>query len=156
MLSPLQDTTYDMGATHVCPGTHLCSEGCEESCPPKNLAMSGRHGVWKTGWGALVNQQTTHKGMGHFCEGCPDRIVLIATFAPRPQTKRKLETRMIGQGGSYSLKWNLWGNTFSDFVHADSRMTEVQKYLRSMGLLKGNGWTFVAQASMRIGNFEYG
>lgn len=94
--------------------------------------------------------------MGHFCEGCPDRIVLIATFAPRPQTKQKLETRMIGQGGSYSLKWNHWGNTFSDFVHADSRMTEVQKFMRSMGLLKGNGWTFVAQASMRISNLEYG
>jgi hypothetical protein len=144
-----------MGATHVCPGSHLCSEGCEEYCPAHNLAMSGDD-IWPRGWGALLNQQTTHKGMGNFCEGCLDRIVLIATFAPRPQTQRKLETRMIGQGGSYSLKWNHWGNTLSDFVHADKCMTEIQKYLRSLAIIKGNGWTWVSVASMRISNSEYG
>lgn len=58
---PLQDTSYDMGATHVCPGTHLCSSGCEEHCKDHNLAMSGDD-VWPQGWGALINQQTTHKG----------------------------------------------------------------------------------------------
>lgn len=152
---PLQDTTYDMGATHVCPGSHLCSDGCESHCPDHNLAMSG-DGVWPLGWGALVNQQTTHKGMGHFCNDCQDRVVLIATFAPRPQTFRKLETRMIGQGGSYSLKWNQWGHTFSDFVHADRRMMGIQKPLRSLGLIKGGGWTYVSMASMRMSNFEVG
>jgi hypothetical protein len=28
---PLQDTTYIMGASHLCPGSHLCSENCEVS-----------------------------------------------------------------------------------------------------------------------------
>jgi len=136
---PLQDTCYDMGATHICPGTHLCSEGCEHHCPENNLAMSGDNDNWQTGWGALINQQTTHKGMGHTKKDGPDRVVIIATFAPRPQTFRGLETRIIAQGGSYSLAWHQWGHTFSDFVHADQRMWEPLKTLRALGLVKGNG-----------------
>jgi hypothetical protein len=68
----LQDTTSDMGATHVCPGTHLCSKGCTEACPSRNLAVSG-DGIWRQGWGALLNQQITHKGMGHSKKGALDR-----------------------------------------------------------------------------------
>jgi hypothetical protein len=117
--------------------------------------MSG-DGIWSQGSGALLNQQLTHKGMGHFKEGGLDRVVIIATFAPRPQTFRGLETRMIGQGGSYSLKWSQWGHTFSDFVHAETRMTEPQKTMRSLGLIKGNGWNFIHQASMRIANSDTG
>jgi hypothetical protein len=155
---PLQDTTYDMGATHVCPGTHLCSSGCENHCPDHSLAVSGPlgEGVWPLGWGALVNQQTMHKGMEHFKEGGMDRVVLIATFAPRPQTHRGLETRMIAQGGSYSLLWTQWGHTFSDYAHADKRMTEPQRTMRSLGLIKGKGWNMVSVASMRITNAEAG
>jgi hypothetical protein len=40
----------------------------------------------------------------------------------------------------------------SDFVHADKRMTEPQKTLRSLGLIKGNGWTYISSLSMRIAN----
>lgn len=97
---PLQDTTYEMGATHVCPGSHLCSGGVSKHCTERTVAMSGpkgQGGVWNMGWGALVNQQTFHKGMGFTQEGAPDRVVLIATFAPRPLHHRGLETRMIGK-----------------------------------------------------------
>jgi hypothetical protein len=98
---PLQDTTYDMGATHVCPGSHLCSSGTKEYCPGYNIPMSGRNrkdgSYWPTGWGALMNQQTTHKGMGFFHRGnITERVVLIPTFAPRPNYK-KVETRQIGK-----------------------------------------------------------
>ena len=58
----------------------------------------------------------------------------------------------LGQGGSYSLLWNQWGHSMSDFVHADKRMTEPQKTLRSLGLIKGNGWNFISTLSMRIAN----
>lgn len=153
---PLQDTSYDMGATHVCPGTHLCSEGCDEHCMEHNLAMSGEDDKWPKGYGALVNQQTTHKGMGHFKEGGLDRVVIIATFAPRPQTFRGLETRMIGQGGSYSIDWSHWGHTFSDFTFAEERMWEPLKTMRSLGLVKGNGWNMITVASMRIANDDTG
>ena len=97
---PLQDTTYEMGATHICPGSHLCSSGAKKNCAPKNIAVSGPKGtgqVWKMGWGALVNQQTFHKGMGFTQKDAPDRVVLIATFAPRPNYKHGVETRLIGK-----------------------------------------------------------
>jgi len=149
---PLQDTTYEMGATHVLPGSHLCSDGAGDHGDDYTLAMSGKDGVWSMGSGALLNQQTFHKGMGFTQEGAQDRVVLIATFAPRPNFRNGVETRMIGQGGSYSLLWDQWGHTFSDYVHADKRMTEPQKTLRSLGLIKGNGWTFVSSLSMRIAN----
>jgi hypothetical protein len=55
---PLQDTTYEMGATHVCPGTHLCSTGCSTFCPKgNNIAMSGppqEGGIWPMGWGECI------------------------------------------------------------------------------------------------------
>lgn len=153
---PLQDTSYDMGATHVCPGTHICGDGAENNCLAHNLAMSGDDDIWPTGWGALVNQQTTHKGMGHTKQGGLDRVVIIATFAPRPQTFRQLETRMIAQGGSYSMAWSQWGHTFSDFVHADQRMWEPLKTMRSLGLWKAKGWNWVSITSMRIANNDNG
>ena len=151
---PLQDTTYEMGATHVCSGSHLCSEGCEEYCPDHNLAMSGED-YWPQGWGALVNQQTTHKGMGHTDPNGLDRVVIIATFAPRPQL-HKLERRMIAQGGSYSLLWSQWGHTFSDYVNADTKMREPFVTMRSLGLLKGRGWNLITVASGRIANEDTG
>jgi hypothetical protein len=61
-------------------------------------------GVWKMGWGALVNQQTFHRGMGFTQEGALDRVVLIATFAPRPNYRFGLETRMIGK---HCLAWQI-------------------------------------------------
>ena len=62
----------------------------------------------------------------------------------------------IGQGGSYSLLWHQWGHTFSDYVHADKRMTEPQKTLRSLGLIKGNGWNYITSLSMRMSNEDTG
>lgn len=149
---PLQDTTYGMGATHVCPGTHLCSEADDVCAEHGAFAVSGETGVWKMGNGALVNQQTFHRGMGFTEKGAPDRVVLIATFASRPIYRTGMETRQIGQGGSYSLLWNQWGHTFYDYVHADKRMTEPQKTLRSLGIIKGNGWNYLSSLSMRMAN----
>lgn len=152
---PLQDTTYEMGATHVCPGSHLCSEADEVCEEYGAFAVSGEEGtgrVWSMGSGALLNQQTFHKGMGFTQEGAMDRVVLIATFAPRPNYRNGVETRQIGQGGSYSLLWHQWGHTFSDYLHSDKRMTEPQKTLRSLGIIKGKGWNYLSSLSMRMAN----
>ena len=48
--------------------------------------------------------------------------------------------------------WHQWGHTFSDYLHADKRMTEPQKTLRSLGLIKGNGWNYISTLSMRMAN----
>jgi len=150
---PLQDTTYEMGATHVCPGSHLCSEADDICDEDGAFAVSGEVGdVWSMGNGAFLNQQTYHKGMGFTQKGAIDRVVLIATFAPRPNFRHGVETRQIGQGGSYSLLWHQWGHTFSDFLHSDKRMTEPQKTFRSLGIIKGNGWNYLSTLSMRMAN----
>ena len=75
---PLQDTTYEMGATHVCPGSHLCSES-EDICQEfGSFSVAGEGGgVWAMGNGALMNQQTYHRGMGFTQKGAPDRVVLM-------------------------------------------------------------------------------
>lgn len=107
-----------------------------------------------------MNQQTTHKGMGHTDPNAMDRVVIIATFAPRPQLQN-LETRMIGQGGSYSLMWSQWGHTLRDFAsetHATWKLTMKEPYItmRSLGLLKAKGWNSISVASMRIANEDTG
>lgn len=61
-----------MGATHFCPGTHLCGEGAADICDTGNpetspfLVASGDDNNWPLGWGALVNQQTLHRGAGTY------------------------------------------------------------------------------------------
>lgn len=50
------------------------------------------------------------------------------------------------------MLWHQWGHTFSDYVNADKRMTEPQKTLRSLGLIKGNGWNYISTLSMRMAN----
>ena len=76
---PLQDTTYEMGATHVCPGTHVCSQADDICIESGAFAVSGEGpgNMWPMGSGALVNQQTFHRGMGFTQEGAIDRIVLM-------------------------------------------------------------------------------
>jgi hypothetical protein len=115
---PLQDTTEKMGPTSICPGTHLCTSSAFKACDQGgDVLLSGSGGgrnksltstnttlksdandnginVWKQGTGLLWNRQLTHKGIGHEQEGGPDRVMLIISFAPRPQTHRLLDTRM--------------------------------------------------------------
>ena len=76
---PLQDTTYEMGATHVCPGSHLCSEGDDICDEIGAFAVSGKGEgkFWAMGNGALLNQQTFHKGMGFTQKGAIDLVVLM-------------------------------------------------------------------------------
>jgi hypothetical protein len=136
---PLQNTTAEMGATGVCPGTHMCSKTA--FCEQTGFQVSGPANLWPLGAGALVNQQTTHRGETHW-KG-PHRVVFILTFAPRPRVGPfTVETRMIGTSGSYSLHWSQWGHTLSDF--RDSNRHMKRRFLRSLGLYKAKdrhwGW----------------
>lgn len=76
---PLQDTTYEMGATHVCPGSHLCSEADSICQNFGSFSVSGEEegDIWAMGNGALLNQQTYHRGMGFTEFGAIDRVVLM-------------------------------------------------------------------------------
>jgi hypothetical protein len=158
---PLQNVTGGMGATEVCPGSHMCADGCFEYCPTHGFQVSGEQDRWVQGYGALVNQQTMHLGAEHRDPHGPHRVLFILTFAPRPRfAGNRVETRMIGQGGSYSLHWSQWGHTLRDFRDSGARMRQPWRILRSFGLHKfpGQNWgyDFITQASARIANNELG
>jgi len=158
---PLQNTTASMGATGICPGTHMCAEGCDELCGKNGFQVSGRDDNWPLGTGAFVNQQTTHRGEAHLDPNAPARVVFILTFAPRPQTLPKtVETRMIGTSGSYSLHYSQWGHTLRDFQHPDTTMRQPWRTLRSLGLYKSRasqwGWDYLTVCSCRIANSDTG
>ena len=159
---PLQDISAEMGPTEVCPGTHVCQESAKDMCDKLGgLRLSNGDQPWKKGFGALVNQQLFHRGTGHLMKGGPERVLFILTFAPRPRFgKNQLETRMIGQSGSYSLRWNQWGHTLSDFGSAKKKMSEPFRTARALGLYAPTteswGWDMATVASMRIANSDNG
>lgn len=154
---PLQDITAEMGCTEVCPGTHLCGASEYNPCDKMSMFVSGNSGSWKSGYGALVNQQLYHRGTAHKDPKGPDRVLFILTFAGRPRVgKNQLESRLIGFEGSYSLKWDQWGHTLRDFANPEKHMIEPWRKLRALGLYKAPGrewgWDYVTVASMRIAN----
>lgn len=150
-----------MGATEVCPGTHHFSEGCNDLCERDAFHASGSQNNWPMGFGALVNQQTTHRGPAHTGRGQPERVLFILTFAPRPRFEDKqIETRMLGSGGSYSMHWSQWGHTLRDYADPERRMSYFWRHLKSLGIYKpwGHdwGWDYVTVASQRMVGEELG
>lgn len=158
---PLQNITGAMGATEICPGSHMCADGVFEYCPDYGFPVSGQADNWPMGWGALVNQQTMHRGGAHNDPNGPHRVLFIVTFAPRPRFGPfQVETRSLGQGGSYSLHWTQWGHTLRDFQYSFRYMRQPWRFFRSMGWYKPKGrpwgWDYVTQVGARIANNENG
>ena len=156
---PLQDTTAAMGATATCPGTQVCHEGGADSfCADLGFQVSGKHGLWKRGYGVLQNQHTYHRGPAHKDQYGDPRVLFILTFAPRPAVRA--ENRMIGHGGSYSIRWDMWGFTLNDLAHATTRMAWPWAPLKALGLYRfpGSnwGWDFPSIVSMRVANEDVG
>lgn len=158
----LQNTTAKMGATEFVPGSHVCSGVTGDVLEKHALSASGdgdgdgEGEWWKTGDALLLTQQLYHRGTAHTDPNGPTRVLFIITFAPRP--KERDETRIIGLGGSYSLRWDMWGHTLDDLVNPEVSMKQPWATLRSLGLYKSPdadwGWTFPEQISMRIANKE--
>ena len=155
----LQDTTSAMGATEVCPGTYMCSNGdSERTCGDVGFQVSGS-GAWEQGDAIFMNQQSFHRGAAHVDPNGPHRSLFIITFAPRPMDIR-YETRLLGQGGSYSLRWNMWGHTLDDFEHSETKMRQPWTTLKALGIYKPKGshwgWDWISQNSMRLANSDTG
>ena len=163
---PLQDTTYEMGSTQICPGSHLCSEA-ENHCIEHGFPISGYgnssvaegdDGIWHQGWAVVYNQQTHHRGSAYIDPDGPDRVLMTVTFVSRPTPS---DQRQISLGGTYSIPWNLWGNALSDFLpsvqsHTSYRMKEPLNILRSLGLIGGKGWNLIDTISTRLPNEDCG
>ena len=179
---PLQDTTHKMGATQICPGSHLCtsSKATKEYCEQYGFPISTSenrtiaddndddYGIWNQGYAAVYNQQMFHRGAAHIDPNGPDRVILVMTFVSRPTTIG--DKRQISLGGTYSLPWYLWGTTFSDYYNAAQQQAhdknrrnepppqqlQLRTVLRSLGLIQGKGWNLIDTISSRLPNEDYG
>ena len=153
----LQDTTEEMGATTLCPGTHFCTNDIADICDkngfPLNSASPG--GVWHTGDGALLNQQVWHRGGKHADHSAPERVVFIVSFIGRPDA-----TRQLARGTYFHQKWLSWGHTMQDLGDAHRSMAKPFSILRALSLWKPKsrnwGYDFITSAVMRIANLQMG
>lgn len=156
----LQNTTKDMGATAMCPGSHYCSDGnIEPICERDGFQYTdSRTGNWRAGDALLMNMNSYHRGAAHTDPGSPDRVMMILTFVPKPEPRS--ESRQMSQGITFSLRWDMWGHTLSDLANADKVMGEPWATLRALGLYKLPGTTwgidFITSASMRMANEDNG
>ena len=160
---PLQNTTRAMGSTDICPGTHICTGGTK-FCQRTAFRASGRADNWPAGYGALMNQQMTHRGRKHVDETPgSERVLFILAFTPRPRVGnhvQELETRGLSLGGSYATHWSQWGFTTADLADNWRRMQNPWKILRSLGLYKTTaaakwGWDYVTMVLIRIANGDF-
>jgi hypothetical protein len=158
---PLQNVTAEMGATWICPGTHMCSES--SFCSETGFQASGHNNNVPLGYGIFLNQQLSHRGGAHRDPNGPQRVVFIITFAPRPRVFRPhktVETRKIGLGGSYSQHVSQWGHTLSDYQQSLKYMKQPFRMLRSLGIYnnRGNtrwGWDYVTVCTGSLANDDY-
>jgi hypothetical protein len=140
----LQNTTQDMGATRICPGTFACMARPPKFCKEKGLSLA-QDGVWKTGTGAFLTQQTMHEGGKHTSD--TPRVMFYFSFTPRPRWGRnQLETRTFPYGGTAAQHWSQWGFTLKDYQDPERYMKWPWRILRSFGLYKPRdrqwGWDF--------------
>jgi hypothetical protein len=155
----LQDTTKAMGATGACPGTHYCNEGdISALCEEHGFQLVDETGVWKTGDALLMNTAAYHRGGGHTDPDAPDRVMLLLTFSPKQATIA--DSRQMSRGITFSLRWDMWGHTWSDLANADVAMTQPWATLRALGLYKPKdaawGVDFVTGAMTRMSYEGYG
>mmetsp|Transcript_39683 Transcript_39683/g.95862 ORF Transcript_39683/g.95862 Transcript_39683/m.95862 type:complete len:432 (+) Transcript_39683:57-1352(+) len=137
---PLQDTTKEMGATGICPGTHKCSwpdvnwEELEQqyNSDPTAPSVYGNFEQWaqynlpcnlavevSVGDGMLYNADVYHRGSGHKDPNAPERVVAFLTFAGSRQSPQ--DQRSLPLGTVHSLDWRSWGHTIDDFATVDTK-----------------------------------
>ena len=121
-----------MGATTVCPGTHMCAnEDMENVClmngafeVSSNGQTGSDAGMLLRGDGLMFNQNVWHRGPGNFDVEFPmNRVNLIITFATRAHHE-KGDVRQQAMGTYYYQRWNMWGHTYKDLKHATKTMVQ--------------------------------
>ena len=155
----LQNTTTAMGATGVCPGTHMCPDGnMDVFCQRDGFQLVNADGYWRAGDVMLMNMNTWHRGAAHTDPNAQDRVMFILTFVPKP--RKRAETRQMSQGITFSLRWDMWGHTLLDLANSNAVMVQPYAVLRALGvhIVKGYTWglDYVSSSSMRISNEDNG
>ena len=157
---PLQNTTASMGATSICPGSHMCSSGPRLYCQNDGfqLFQENQEG-WPQGWAFVYNNVMQHRGAAHIDPHAPDRALLIMTLTSRPRhsVPRFVETRFIPD--HFFNQWFQWGHTLSDFGKPQHYMKEPFQTLRSLGIYKPNhrnwGWDLTSFYLQLIQNADH-
>jgi hypothetical protein len=153
----LQDTTEEMGATNLCPGTHYCTNDLIDICDKYGFPLSaaGPTQIWQTGDGALLNQQVWHKGSKHVDPTGQERVIFIVSFIGRPDP-----TRQLARGTYFHQKWLSWGHTLQDLTDPERSMAKPFSILRALSLWKPKsrnwGYDFITSAVVRIANKQLG
>jgi len=155
---PLQDATYAMGSTGICPGSQFCTEidgWMEDRCMQVASGLEAvgssannnrtRH-VWRAGDAVLMNQNTFHRGAAHTDRNGGERAIIVITFASRPResdgtlpehpTRTPLpEISGIPRRGDESVKVHARGsNRLRDRHHgAETRILGLGTPLTSFG-----------------------
>jgi hypothetical protein len=154
---PLQNTTGEMGATDLCPGTHYCANWIDAQCEQRKIGLHEirEEGVWRAGDAVLFNQQVWHRGTEHTDPNSQDRMVFIMSFIGRPS-----DTRQLARGTYFHMKWNMWGHTWQDMADAVTSMAHPYNILRCLHLWKPSGrqWGYdlFTSAALRIANNQLG
>jgi hypothetical protein len=153
----LQDTTEEMGATTLCPGTHYCTNSLIDVCDKYGFPLSGAGPteVWRAGDGALLNQQVWHKGSKHTDPTALERVIFIVSFIGRPDP-----TRQLSRGTYFHQKWLSWGHTLQDLSDPERSMVKPFSVLRALSFWKPKsrnwGYDFITSAVLRISNKQLG
>jgi len=180
---PLQPTTAGMGATDLCPGTHMCaSEDMWEVCDTVGISASEvrqarprseyspdkegekkyqedlkMEGFWRAGDGVLLNQQGWHRGPGHSEEEMDERIMFIVSFLKRPNAN---DPRQLARGTYFHQKWLNWGSTWEDMVDTMANLQRPWNVLRCLHLYKPSdrswGYDLFTATALRVANGQMG
>lgn len=80
--------------------------------------------------------------------------MIILTFGPKPRPIA--ETRSIAMGSTLSMRWDMWGNTWTDLMNAESHLTFPWYLFRTFGVYKPKisswGYDWFTALYMRIAN----
>ena len=180
---PLQKTTTSMGATDVCPGTHMCAdEDLSDVCEEKGISASDvrkakprseyspdaygeakyredlqMEGSWRAGDGMLLNQMGWHRGGGFDDPEELDRIIFIVSFIKRPNSD---DPRQLARGTYFHQKWLNWGSTWNDMVDTMAHLQRPWNILRCLHLYKPSdrswGYDLFYATSLRVANGQMG
>ena len=160
MFVALQDTTSDMGATELCPGTHYCANWLNVMCANNGIQLNNASPdkIWHAGDAALINQQVWHRGYKHSDPNSLERVVFIVSFIGRPQYG--MDHRQLSRGTYFHMKWNMWGHTWKDLQDSQRSMAKPFSILRCLGIWKPKnrnwGYDLVTSGLMRMANGQMG
>eukprot|EP00591_Stephanopyxis_turris_P003967 CAMPEP_0195507906 /NCGR_PEP_ID=MMETSP0794_2-20130614/1254_1 /TAXON_ID=515487 /ORGANISM="Stephanopyxis turris, Strain CCMP 815" /LENGTH=898 /DNA_ID=CAMNT_0040634737 /DNA_START=94 /DNA_END=2790 /DNA_ORIENTATION=- len=170
----LQDTTEEMGATCVCPGSHMCSDFTNKFDEKRDEENDDYcfHAEMASGAGLIYNSQLTHRGGANVAWDRwgenSTRVMFILSFTSRPvsiparwnlrydvEKKKKdgvvlADPRFLPIGSTFSIRWDMLGQTLDDMLTVDrlkwGPFTSLGLYKPSTGVDREWGWNYLMVA----------